>query len=76
MTKTEARCREEWARDLERFGVHADGCGAVRVIGRFGSRSGLRWSAGDLDRCTCPIGARIRELLTAVQNAFPLRATY
>lgn len=48
-------------RALKEVGTHGDGCEAVKVIGRFGSRSGLRWSEGDLSACNCRLGALIRE---------------
>lgn len=45
--------RYELRKALEKRAVHADGCMAVKVIGRFGSRSGLRWQPGDFQTCDC-----------------------
>lgn len=46
---------------LRKYGVHEGKCQAHRVIGRFGSRSGMRWNeAHDTTTCTCGLGKAIR----------------
>lgn len=58
---------------LKEVGTHADGCEAVKEIGRFGSRAGLRWSAGDLGRCSCRLGLLMAEAADAnAQRVAPL----
>jgi hypothetical protein len=51
---------------LKKHGVHDGSCLAHRVIGRFGSRSGMRWNEShDLTTCTCSLGAAIRRATIA-----------
>ena len=44
---------------LRNLGSHSMHCYSYKTIGRFGSRSGLRWSAGDEKMCDCALGAAL-----------------
>ncbi len=46
--------------EMLQYAAHSDGCAAVKVIGRFGSRSGTKWSVGDLATCDCGVAATAR----------------
>jgi len=50
----------EAVESIVKFTTHGDGCSAVKVIGRFGSRSGLRYQPGDAARCDCGLSAAIK----------------
>ena len=41
---------------LRIYGTHNDDCNAVKKIGRFGSRKGLKWSVADDDAKSCSCG--------------------
>jgi hypothetical protein len=55
---SEREKREAAERKLRQFGCHEANYAAYKVIGRFGSRSGLRWVEGDEKRCNCGLGAK------------------
>ncbi len=47
---------------LRRHGCHDASCEATKVLGRMGSRSGLRWSSGDEKTCSCGLGTALAAL--------------
>lgn len=51
------------------FVVHRDACNAVKQIGRFGSRSGLRWQPGDQKACSCGLREWLEEVCSAYSHA-------
>lgn len=46
--------------ELRRRGQHDLECPSFKAIGRYGSKTGLLWAAGDGKTCTCALGEVLR----------------
>jgi len=76
MTKTQGFMFDRLIRGLQDHGTHNVECKAYKVIGRYGSRSGLLWAARDLETCNCGLGQLIREALVMFQKAWPMKTQW